>query len=62
MCIRDRAYIDDGGSLFPHIMGTDEMGRDYFVRVVYGTKVSLIVGIFAALLVLIIGVVYGRCV
>ena len=36
----------------------DEMGRDYFVRVVYGTKVSLIVGIFAALLVLIIGVVY----
>ena len=55
----EQAYIDDGGSLFPHIMGTDEMGRDYFVRVVYGTKVSLIVGIFAALLVLIIGVVYG---
>ena len=56
----EQAYIDEGGSLFPHIMGTDEMGRDYFVRVVYGTKVSLIVGIFAALLVLIIGVVYGR--
>lgn len=55
----EQAYIDEGGSLFPHIMGTDEMGRDYFVRVVYGTKVSLIVGIFAALLVLIIGVVYG---
>ena len=28
------------------LWGTDEMGRDYFVRVVYGTKVSLIVGIF----------------
>lgn len=55
----EQAHIDDGGSLFPHIMGTDEMGRDYFVRVVYGTKVSLIVGIFAALLVLIIGVIYG---
>ncbi len=55
----EQSYIDDGGELFPHIMGTDEMGRDYFIRVIYGTRVSLIVGIFAAVLVLIIGVIYG---
>ena len=55
----EKEYMADGGEVFPHIMGTDEMGRDYFVRVIYGTRVSLIVGIFAALLVVIIGVIYG---
>ena len=55
----EQAYIDAGGEVFPHIMGTDELGRDYFIRVIYGTRVSLIVGIFAALIVVVIGVVYG---
>ena len=35
------------------------MGRDYFVRVIYGTRVSLAVGLFASIIVLIIGVLYG---
>ena len=48
-----------GVKIFPHIMGTDELCRDYFIRVVYGTRVSFLVGIFAALMVLIIGVIYG---
>ena len=56
---REQAIIDAGGSVFPHIMGTDSLGRDYFVRVIQGTKISLAVGIVAALLVLIIGVIYG---
>ncbi|MBE5884142.1 MAG: ABC transporter permease [Lachnospiraceae bacterium] len=53
------AYIEEGGKVFPHIMGTDEMCRDYFIRVVYGTRVSLAIGLFASVLVLIIGLLYG---
>lgn len=55
----EKAYMQQGGKVFPHIMGTDELSRDYFIRVVYGTRVSFVVGIFASLLVLIIGVIYG---
>lgn len=55
----EQKFIDEGGKLFPHILGTDDQCRDYFVRVVYGTRVSLVIGIFAAILVLIIGLLYG---
>ncbi|MDO4297051.1 MAG: ABC transporter permease [Lachnospiraceae bacterium] len=55
----EQKYIDEGGELFPHILGTDEQCRDYFVRILYGTRVSLGVGFFAAILVLIIGLIYG---
>ena len=56
---KEQAYMAEGGEVFPHIMGTDSMGRDYFIRVIYGTRVSLTVGLFAAVIVLLIGVVYG---
>ena len=48
-----------GEHVFPHIFGTDMYGRDILVRVMYGARVSMAVGIFAALLVLVIGAVYG---
>ena len=46
-------------SFFPHIFGTDSAGRDLLARCMYGARVSLIIGIVAALIVLIIGSVYG---
>ena len=55
----EQKYIDEGGERFPHIFGTDEQCRDYFIRVIYGTRVSLLVGFFASLIVLVIGLLYG---
>jgi oligopeptide transport system permease protein len=42
-----------------HILGTDPQGRDQFVRLLYGLRVSLAVGIVATLVSLVIGVVWG---
>jgi peptide/nickel transport system permease protein len=42
-----------------HFFGTDEVGRDYFARVIYGGRVSLLVGFLAMLTSLTIGVAVG---
>ena len=55
----EQKKIDAGESVFPHVFGTDERGRDYFIRVIYGTRVSLAVGFFASIIVLLIGTIIG---
>ncbi len=42
-----------------HILGTDELGRDFFARVLYGGRVSLKVGLFAVIIEIIIGALVG---
>jgi len=42
-----------------HIFGSDSVGRDLFVRVLYGARVSLAVGLVATFVSLVIGVIYG---
>jgi oligopeptide transport system permease protein len=42
-----------------HLMGTDQLGRDTLSRLIYGARISLSVGIFTQLIVLVIGVPIG---
>jgi len=60
----DRALIHARLAVFgrwciPSICGTDNLGRDLLARLFWGARVSLIVGIVATLVSLIIGVTYG---
>ena len=48
-----------GESVFPHVLGTDNLGRDYAVRVMMGSRVSLTVGLVASAIILLIGSLYG---
>jgi len=47
------------GSSASHLLGTDQLGRDIFSRLVYGARSSLLVGGGSVLLALVVGTVFG---
>ena len=51
--------LRNAGPSAQHFFGTDKMGRDIFVRILYGARISLGVGAVAAFVNLIIGTLYG---
>jgi oligopeptide transport system permease protein len=56
----DWSYLAMGPSLSNgHFFGTDSLGRDVFVRTLYGGRISLLVGIVSTIVSLVIGVAYG---
>lgn len=55
----EQARIDSGEKVFPHVFGTDKLGRDYAIRVMMGSRISLLVGLIAAVIILVIGSVVG---
>ena len=42
-----------------HILGTDSLGRDMFIRIIFGARISLLIAFVATIVNLIIGVIYG---
>lgn len=42
-----------------HILGTDSLGRDFFIRLVYGTRNSLMIGLSSMLIAAAIGTILG---
>jgi oligopeptide transport system permease protein len=59
----DKAYFDRA-RLFPlqhpeHLLGTDDLGRDYLSRLIYGARTSLMVALFVQAIALLIGVPLG---
>lgn len=57
--IEETTRMEAGERVFPHLMGTDSLGRDTMTRLFMGSRISLLVGIVASTIILVIGSVYG---
>lgn len=55
----DAQKLELSKGVFPHVFGTDSQGRDLMARCMYGARVSIIIGMVAAMIVLVIGSMYG---
>jgi len=51
-------FWDDGGT-WTYPLGTDSLARDYLSRLIYGARISMIVGVIPIVIVVLIGVSYG---
>jgi peptide/nickel transport system permease protein len=55
--LKPPVWLDGGSSTY--ILGTDNLGRDMLSRIIFGTRVSLLVGVFSVILAGIIGILVG---
>ncbi|MDK2791204.1 MAG: dipeptide transport system permease protein [Deferribacteres bacterium] len=49
----------ENGGTIKHILGTDDFGRDLFTRIIYGARISLMIGIISVGISMIVGVILG---
>jgi oligopeptide transport system permease protein len=55
----DAVKVGDKVTLPYHPFGTDSLGRDLLARLMYGARTSLFIGLFAPLLFVVVGIIYG---
>ncbi|MBP7175025.1 MAG: ABC transporter permease [Thermoclostridium sp.] len=55
----ETALMEAGEEVFPHLLGTDSLGRDIMTRILMGSRISLLVGLVASTIILVIGSIYG---
>lgn len=56
---KEEEKMAQGEKVFPHVLGTDSLGRDTMSRIMMGSRISLLVGIVASAIILLIGSTYG---